>query len=94
MVVELVAVNVVYLWQVVGVGDERLGYQSMNLHALCLVIHPERHGIVAASLYGLRHDAVAMSFQASHPSMIAHHILTIEPLNRSPLFLFHTTSYY
>ena len=57
MIVELVAVDMVDARQVVGVRCECFDDQPMHLAAICFVVHPEGHGIVAFALDGLRHDA-------------------------------------
>ena len=57
MIVELVAVDMVDARQVVGVWCECLDDQPMHLAAICFVVHPEGHGIVAFALNGLWHDA-------------------------------------
>lgn len=92
MVVEFVAVNMIDARQAVRVRCECFDDQPMHLAAICFVVHPEGYGIVSFALNGLRHDAPNHSvvpLHRAHTSEVAHLILTVELLNRFPLFLFH-----
>ena len=101
LVVGSVAILMINLWQVVGVRDERLGYQPVHLAAIVFIVMREHHGkvsaltIATAWLLGLWHDASNLSailLHRANTSEVAHLILTIELCDGSPFlnYLFHT----